>query len=426
MRLNTNNYKCFDLWNFADSVAVCEGTTGDTCISDCLGQEDGDYQSCAYCNTYHSCVNQKIYRDRPCAEEYLFWDDTMKRCEWSSATCDGASKPRGGVTRVGGRPGLDVTFQPGLEVSEKIVDEIHTRVKGSSGEKTTRVGGRPGLDVTSQPELEVSVKIVDEIHSAVKGSSGESTTGEQPVILITGSDGISTEVLPDPTATAALYPTEKKGVDTTDEGFYDATEAITTDYIDGSNEEMYTTVDSFTETDDSSEDYTTESNNAYISTDGFSKESSDYDDYTTESDVVDTSTDDDTPEYTTESDLVDTSTDDETPEYTTEPDVVDTSRDDDTPEYTTESDAVDTSRDDDTPEYTTKSDSVDTSTDESSVENPNQTIVSDTGDTKTTVKTTMSATTQHILTFIGGDDVVTAYPLRNYTVPAHVTGKLCI
>ena len=66
------------------------GTPG-TCVSDCNGMPDGDYQSCKTCEGYVSCSNGR-YFDRPCApnhpgEKPLVWDDMKKRCEWTSSTC---------------------------------------------------------------------------------------------------------------------------------------------------------------------------------------------------------------------------------------------------------------------------------------------------------------------------------------------------
>ena len=70
------------------SFSACLEKTGPTCIESCAGLPDGHYQSCEYCGCYHSCVNQAMYVNRPCAELYLEWDDNLKKCEWSSPTCN--------------------------------------------------------------------------------------------------------------------------------------------------------------------------------------------------------------------------------------------------------------------------------------------------------------------------------------------------
>ena len=62
-----------------------------SCVSDCRGIPDGDYQSCKTCEGYVSCSNGR-YFDRPCApthpgEKPLVWDDVKKRCEYESTTC---------------------------------------------------------------------------------------------------------------------------------------------------------------------------------------------------------------------------------------------------------------------------------------------------------------------------------------------------
>ena len=62
-----------------------------TCVSDCSGMSDGDYQSCKTCEGYVTCSNG-YYFDRPCAPNHpgakpLVWDDVKKRCEWTSTTC---------------------------------------------------------------------------------------------------------------------------------------------------------------------------------------------------------------------------------------------------------------------------------------------------------------------------------------------------
>jgi len=73
-------------------------STGSQCITasdaSCRDLRDGDYQACEGCTFYHSCVNGAIiYRFRDCPATNLggingklVWDDTQKRCEYSSNT----------------------------------------------------------------------------------------------------------------------------------------------------------------------------------------------------------------------------------------------------------------------------------------------------------------------------------------------------
>ena len=77
----------------SSSPSTTVGTTGapHTCVSDCSGVADGDYQSCKTCEGYVSCSNG-YYFDRPCpdnrpGEKPLVWDDVKKRCEYESTTC---------------------------------------------------------------------------------------------------------------------------------------------------------------------------------------------------------------------------------------------------------------------------------------------------------------------------------------------------
>ena len=79
------------------SPSTTAGTTGapHTCVSDCSGVADGDYQSCKTCEGYVSCTNG-YYFDRPCpknrpGEKPLVWDDEKKRCEYESTTCPSTS-----------------------------------------------------------------------------------------------------------------------------------------------------------------------------------------------------------------------------------------------------------------------------------------------------------------------------------------------
>ncbi len=66
-------------------MAVCSQRP--TCITDCDGLPDGDYQSCRGCHIYASCVSGILYDYRPCNPLGLQWDDNTKRCETVSTTC---------------------------------------------------------------------------------------------------------------------------------------------------------------------------------------------------------------------------------------------------------------------------------------------------------------------------------------------------
>ncbi len=67
------------------SVTLCSQRP--TCITDCEGLPDGDYQSCRGCHIYASCVSGILYDYRPCNPLGLQWDDNTKRCEVESTTC---------------------------------------------------------------------------------------------------------------------------------------------------------------------------------------------------------------------------------------------------------------------------------------------------------------------------------------------------
>jgi len=66
-------------------------------VDDCLGIEDGDYQSPDGCHYYVTCANNHIERKRPCPTLgviLLDWDDNLKKCVYYSETCpDGPVTP---------------------------------------------------------------------------------------------------------------------------------------------------------------------------------------------------------------------------------------------------------------------------------------------------------------------------------------------
>merc|ERR1711893_207758 len=66
-----------------DNKKFCE-VTSPTCPVD---RVDGDYQSCETCEGYVTCSNGFLFQ-RPCGAPGLVWDDGLKRCEYTSPTCD--------------------------------------------------------------------------------------------------------------------------------------------------------------------------------------------------------------------------------------------------------------------------------------------------------------------------------------------------
>merc|ERR1712168_558501 len=65
-------------------------------VDDCLGVEDGDYQSPDGCKYYVTCANNVISRKRRCNLDdedgkggaiVLEWDDKLKKCVFYSETC---------------------------------------------------------------------------------------------------------------------------------------------------------------------------------------------------------------------------------------------------------------------------------------------------------------------------------------------------
>ena len=57
------------------------------CMSNCVGKANGDYHSCSGCDVFASCLDDVLYDNRECAAN-LVWDDTLKRCEYTSPTCE--------------------------------------------------------------------------------------------------------------------------------------------------------------------------------------------------------------------------------------------------------------------------------------------------------------------------------------------------
>ncbi|XP_067677868.1 uncharacterized protein [Haliotis asinina] len=55
------------------------------CMSNCTGMPDGDYQTCAGCGGYATCLGGMLY-ERKCVADTV-WDDSVKRCQDTSSTC---------------------------------------------------------------------------------------------------------------------------------------------------------------------------------------------------------------------------------------------------------------------------------------------------------------------------------------------------
>ncbi|XP_071111190.1 uncharacterized protein [Haliotis cracherodii] len=74
--------------NIATALACLLGLAAaqNPCITTCTDLPDGDYQSCNGCKVYATCWHGQIFDDRPCVGDTL-WDDSFKHCELSSATC---------------------------------------------------------------------------------------------------------------------------------------------------------------------------------------------------------------------------------------------------------------------------------------------------------------------------------------------------
>eukprot|EP00483_Globobulimina_turgida_P000980 UN00982 len=77
---------CASLVLFLDGCSQPETTACISDASDCFGLPDGNYQSCHTCYGYAACVAGYVFYDMPCPQP-LVWDDTSKRCEWTSRTC---------------------------------------------------------------------------------------------------------------------------------------------------------------------------------------------------------------------------------------------------------------------------------------------------------------------------------------------------
>ena len=65
---------------------TCALNTGDSCMASCDDVNDGDYQSCAGCNVFVSCLKGVMVK-RTC-ETGTKWDDDKKSCVAASSTCE--------------------------------------------------------------------------------------------------------------------------------------------------------------------------------------------------------------------------------------------------------------------------------------------------------------------------------------------------
>ncbi|KAI0236117.1 hypothetical protein LSAT2_013344 [Lamellibrachia satsuma] len=66
-------------------VGASPRVTRRRCVDNCIGRQNGDYQSCDTCRSFVTCSNSAKYV-RPCAAG-TEWDDDMKVCTWRSTTC---------------------------------------------------------------------------------------------------------------------------------------------------------------------------------------------------------------------------------------------------------------------------------------------------------------------------------------------------
>merc|ERR1712002_956566 len=65
-------------------------------VDNCIGVENGDYQSPDGCDYYVTCSNNHIERKRPCPVVgviILEWDDKRKKCVYHSETCPDVPGP---------------------------------------------------------------------------------------------------------------------------------------------------------------------------------------------------------------------------------------------------------------------------------------------------------------------------------------------
>jgi len=61
------------------------GTASSSCVSECSGVANGNYQSCESCGNYVTCSSGYKW-ELSCAPG-LVWNDDIKACDWTSPTC---------------------------------------------------------------------------------------------------------------------------------------------------------------------------------------------------------------------------------------------------------------------------------------------------------------------------------------------------
>lgn len=75
--------------NLIDVMLLLKPKPKVQCVRSCRGMPDGDYHSCKGCLYFATCTNGYLVDARKCAWfGGLLWDDNLKRCEWTSSTCD--------------------------------------------------------------------------------------------------------------------------------------------------------------------------------------------------------------------------------------------------------------------------------------------------------------------------------------------------
>ncbi|KAK3591080.1 hypothetical protein CHS0354_005477 [Potamilus streckersoni] len=79
------------------TILILTYSASSVCVDSCSGKSDGNYQYCPDCQKYVACSNGYKYI-MPCPAN-LVWDDTKRRCEWTSSTCT-ASIPTRTTTSV--------------------------------------------------------------------------------------------------------------------------------------------------------------------------------------------------------------------------------------------------------------------------------------------------------------------------------------
>ena len=135
------------------------------CIKACEGLRNGNYPSCTGCEFYATCSNGILVDNRPCSPG-LFWDDRLKKCDYSSSSCSVSSSSWGSTDRCvrscEGMPNGDYQSCQGCKVyvscyngamhdnrpcpNNLVWDDLLKRCehKSTTCPATTPLNGRPG------------------------------------------------------------------------------------------------------------------------------------------------------------------------------------------------------------------------------------------------------------------------------------------